>query len=68
MTAFLYATLIDNTLKKLILFFESPPGGKNDEPRLSSFGRLFDTIRVLLNYPRVFWRARKLAKIKKELQ
>ena len=63
MTAFLYATLLDNTLKKLIKFFESPPGGRG-EPRLSAFGRFFDTIRILFNYPKLYLRARKISRSK----
>ncbi|MEQ9403491.1 MAG: ATP-binding cassette domain-containing protein [Cyclobacteriaceae bacterium] len=65
MSAFLYVTLLDNTLKKIIKFFESPPGGISEEKRLSAFGRIFDTIQILFNYPRVYLRARKLAKSEK---
>ncbi len=68
MSLFLYVTLLDNSLKKLIKFFESPPVSRNDEQRLSAFGRLFDTVKVLLNYPRVYRRARKMAKLKKAKQ
>lgn len=63
MTTFLYVTLLDNSLKKVLRFFESPPG-KADEKSLSAFGRVFDTIRILFNYPKVYRRARKLSKVK----
>lgn len=63
MTGFLYVTLLDNSLKKLIKFFESP-GGRSDEPRLSAFGRMFDTVRILLNYPKVYRRARRISRLK----
>ncbi|MEP1093915.1 MAG: ATP-binding cassette domain-containing protein [Cyclobacteriaceae bacterium] len=65
MSAFLYVTLLDNSLKKLIKFFESPPVSKADEQSLSAFGRLFDTVKILLNYPKVYRRARKMARLKK---
>jgi len=64
MTLFLYMTLLDNSLMKLIKFFESPPG--RDERRLSTFGRLFDTFRILFNYPKIYLRARKISKVSKK--
>lgn len=64
MSLFLYVTLLDNTLKKIIQFFAPPPGGRADEKSLSAFGRVFDTIRILINYPKAYSRARKLSKLK----
>ncbi len=65
MTVFLYVTLLDNTLKKIIKFFESPPGGRNGEQRLSAFGRIYDTLKVLMNYPRVYRRARRMSRARR---
>jgi len=64
MTTFLYVTLLDNSLKKLIKFFESPPVGRYEEQRLSAFGRIFDTVKILFNYHKVYRRARNFAKMK----
>ncbi|MEM6829716.1 MAG: hypothetical protein AAF551_04310 [Bacteroidota bacterium] len=59
MILILYLTLLNNTLKKIIQFFESPPG-KLDEQGTSTFRRLINVCIVLLNYPRVYLRARRM--------
>lgn len=64
MTIFLYVTLLENSLKKLIKFFETPQ--RHDGKALSAFGRVFDTVKILFNYPReVRSRARRIAKARK---
>lgn len=54
MSLVLYLTLLDNSLKKLIKFFESPRG---EEGRPTAWAKFLDTIGVLVNTPRVYIRA-----------
>ncbi|MEO9871860.1 ATP-binding cassette domain-containing protein [Ekhidna sp.] len=59
MTIVLYLSLLDNTLKKIIRFFESR---NKDEGRPNSWVRLWDTFQIIISSPRVYKRARKLKK------
>jgi len=54
MTIVLYMTLLDNTLKKTIKFFESPRG---DEQNPTMWAKFLDTLGVIINTPRVYIRA-----------
>ena len=54
MTIALYLTLLDNSLKKLINFFESPRG---DEQNPTMWAKFLDTLGVIINTPRVYIRA-----------
>ena len=59
MTIVLYLALLDNTLKKLIKFFESK---EKDESRPGAWVRLWDTFLIMIGSPRVYKRARKIKK------
>ncbi len=61
----LYLTLLNNTLKKVIKFFESPPG-KKGEQKLSILQRLSDIIIMFFKYPKILIQAKKLTVIKKK--
>lgn len=60
MTLVLYLMLLDNSLKKTIKLFETPP--VRDENRPSRAVRIWDTFLIFINYPRVYWRAVRLNK------
>lgn len=57
MTTVLYLSLLDNTLKKIIKFFEKR---ENDETRPIFWKRLWDKTRTLIGSPRVYKRAIKM--------
>lgn len=59
MTIVLYLSLLDNTLKKIISFFESPSG---DEGNPTVWGKFWDTIGILINTPRIYLRALQIKK------
>ncbi|WP_462249506.1 ATP-binding cassette domain-containing protein [Ekhidna sp.] len=59
MTIVLYLSLLDNTLKKIIKFFESQ---EKDESRPNAWIRLWDTILIMIGSPRVYKRAVKIKK------
>lgn len=54
MTVVLYLSLLDNSLKKIIKFFSSPRG---DEQNPTLWGGLLDTLGILINTPKVYFRA-----------
>lgn len=60
MTAVLYLMLLDNSLKKIIAFFAAPQ--TNDENRPNRLLKIWDTFLILVNYPKVYWRALKIKK------
>ena len=64
MSIVLYLALLDNTLKKLIEFFESK---NKDEGRPGLWMRLLDTFRIVLSYPMVYRRAMKIKKSKQSM-
>ena len=59
MSIVMYLALLDNTLKKLIKFFESK---EKDESRPSAWMKLWDTFLIMIGSPRVYKRARKIKK------
>ncbi|SNS75469.1 ABC-type multidrug transport system, ATPase component [Ekhidna lutea] len=63
MTIVLYLTLLDNSLKKLIKFFESK---NRDESRPSAWIRIWDTILIIISSPGVYRRALKIKKNNQE--
>ncbi len=60
MTMVLYLMLLDNSLKKIIQFFAS--NQTRDENRPSQLMRIWDTLLIVLNYPKIYWRAVKINK------
>ncbi|MEO1256124.1 MAG: hypothetical protein AAFY41_14740, partial [Bacteroidota bacterium] len=60
MSIVLYLALLDNTLKKVIKFFE--PKNK-DESRPGVWMRFWDAFKVVLSYPKVYTRAIKIKKV-----
>ncbi|WP_370086804.1 ATP-binding cassette domain-containing protein [Ekhidna sp.] len=61
MSVILYLALLDNTLKKIIKFFESR---SKDESRPNAWIRLWDTFLIVISSPRVYRRALKIKKTK----
>ncbi|WP_436516505.1 ATP-binding cassette domain-containing protein [Ekhidna sp. To15] len=59
MSIVLYLALLDNTLKKILKFFESK---EKDESRPSALIRIWDTILIMIGSPRIYNRARKIKK------
>lgn len=59
MTIVMYLALLDNSLKKLIRFFESPRGDENNP---TAWAKFWDTIGVLINTPKVYLRALQIKK------
>lgn len=59
MTILLYLALLDNSLKKLIKFFESK---EKDESKPSNWVRFWDTFLIIISSPKVYHRARKIKK------
>lgn len=59
MTILLYLTLLDNTLKKVIKFFESR---EKDESKPNNWVRFWDTFMIIFSSPRVYRRALKMKK------
>lgn len=59
MTILLYLALLDNSLKKLIKFFESK---EKDENKPTYWARLWDTFLIIVSSPKVYRRARKIKK------
>ncbi|MEP1032334.1 ATP-binding cassette domain-containing protein [Ekhidna sp.] len=55
----LYLALLDNTLKKIIKFFESK---EKDESRPGAWIKIWDTFLIMIGSPRVYKRARKIKK------
>jgi ABC transport system ATP-binding/permease protein len=60
MSLVLYLTLLDNTLKKGIKFFATPP--VKDENRPPRWMRIWDTFLICINYPKIYWRAVRINK------
>jgi ABC transport system ATP-binding/permease protein len=60
MSLVLYLTLLDNTLKKGIKFFATPP--VKDENRPPRLMRIWDTFLIFINYPKIYWRAVRINK------
>lgn len=61
MAVILYLALLDNTLKKIIKFFESR---RKDESRPNAWIRIWDTFLIVISSPRVYRRALKIKKSK----
>ncbi|WP_420318901.1 ATP-binding cassette domain-containing protein [Ekhidna sp.] len=59
MSILLYLTLLDNSLKKTIKFFESR---EKDESRPSNWVKFWDTFMIIINSPKVYRRALKIKK------
>ncbi|MEQ9468081.1 MAG: ATP-binding cassette domain-containing protein [Ekhidna sp.] len=59
MTIVLYLSLLDNTLKKIIRFFESV---EKDESRPKPLARFWETTKIIIGSPRVYKRAVKIKK------
>ena len=59
MTIVLYLALLDNSLKKLIKFFESK---EKDESKPNKWVRFWDTFLIIVSSPKVYRRARKIKK------
>lgn len=64
MTIVLYLALLDNTLKKIIKFFESPRGDENNP---TAWARFWDTFGILINTPKVYLRALQIKKKQSQL-
>lgn len=59
MAIVMYLALLDNTLKKVIKFFESK---EKDESRPNPWVRIWDTILIMVGSPRIYKRAVKIKK------
>lgn len=59
MTIVLYLALLDNTLKKIIRFFDSK---EKDENKPNKWFQFWDTIMIIIGSPKVYRRARKIKK------
>ncbi|WP_425391440.1 ATP-binding cassette domain-containing protein [Ekhidna sp.] len=57
MTILLYLTLLDNSLKKLIKFFEAR---EKDESRPNNWVKFWDTFMIVISSPKVYRRALKI--------
>ena len=62
MSLVLYLSLLDNTLKKTIKFFESPRGDENNP---TTWAKILDVLGVMINAPRVYLRALQMKRRKK---
>jgi hypothetical protein len=59
MTLVMYLTLLDNTLKKFLDFFQTPPRSR-DEKKKTYWSRLMDKLQVYFKYPVIYRRALRI--------